>query len=62
VIVSWQSVTNRTYSVERATDLGTQPVFSTLTSNIAGQPVTTSYTDTNAIGDGPYFYRVGTQP
>jgi len=62
VTVSWQSVTNRTYSVQRATDRATQPAFSTLATNIAGQQVTTSFTDTNAIGDGPYFYRVGVQP
>jgi hypothetical protein len=60
--VSWQSVTNRIYSVERATDLGAQPAFSTLATNITGRPVTTTYTNTGAVGPGPYFYRVGTQP
>jgi hypothetical protein len=62
VIVSWQSVTNRTYILQSATDFGAQPAFSTVATGIAGQAGTTSYTDTNAIGAGPYFYRVGVQP
>jgi hypothetical protein len=57
--VSWQSVTNRTYFLERASSLGTQPSFSLLAGNIIGQPGTTSYTDTNV--SGPFFYRVGVQ-
>jgi len=61
-IVSWQSVSNRTYFLERASDLGAQPSFSLLTNNIIGQPGTTSYTDTNAIGPSPFFYRVGVLP
>lgn len=61
VNLTWQSVGNRTYFLERATDLGVQPPFSLLTSNIVGQAGTTSYTDTNAFGPGPFFYRVGVQ-
>ena len=59
--VSWQSVTNRTYFLERATNLGAATPFSLLTSNLVGQAGTTSYTDTNAVGPGPFFYRVGVQ-
>ena len=59
--VSWQSVSGRSYWLERSTNLGTLPPFSLLKSNITGQASMTSYTDTNAIGDGPFFYRVGVQ-
>ena len=59
--VTWQSVNTRAYRVERSTDFGNQPPFLTLKSNIAGQSGTTSYTDTNAVGSGPFLYRVGVQ-
>jgi hypothetical protein len=61
VTVSWQSVSNRTYFLERANNLGAAPPFSLLKSNITGQASVTSYTDTNAIGASPFFYRVGIQ-
>ena len=58
VTLTWSSVTNRSYSVERATSLGASPAFSLLRSNIAGQSGTTSFTDTNAVSGPPPFYRV----
>jgi hypothetical protein len=62
VTVQWQSVSNRTYFLERANNLGIAPPFSLLTSNLLGLAGTTSYIDTSAVGPGPFFYRVGVQP
>ena len=62
VSVSWQSVSTRSYWVERATNLTMRPAFSTIATNIPGQAGTTTYADTNAVGSGPFFYRVGVQP
>jgi hypothetical protein len=59
-IITWSSVTNRSYYVQRGSNLS-QPDFSSIQSNIVGQINTTSYTDTNAVGSGPFFYRVGVQ-
>ena len=61
VIVGWESVSNRNYFLERGTNLGTLPLFSLMSSNITGQAGTTSYADTNAIGNNPFYYRVGVQ-
>jgi hypothetical protein len=57
--VIWQSVTNRTYYLQRSTSLS-QP-FSGIVINLPGQTSTTTYTDTTATNSGPYFYRVGIQ-
>jgi len=59
--ISWESVSSRAYYVQRATDLLAQAAFSSIQSNIQGQAGTTSVTDTNANGKGPYFYRVQVQ-
>ncbi len=61
ITISWQSVNNRKYWLERSTGLGAQPLFLLLKSNIVGQASMTIYTDTNAVGSGPFFYRVGVQ-
>lgn len=55
--LTWTSVSGVNYLVRRGSDL-TVPL-TTIATNIPGQAGTTSYTDTNALGGGPYFYRVG---
>jgi hypothetical protein len=57
--VQWQSVFDLFYSLQRSTNLSTQPAFVTIKSNITGDMVATSYTDSSATNSGPYFYRVG---
>jgi len=61
VTLTWPSVTNRAYFVERATNLMTW-TFSVLRTNIPGLPDTTSFTDTSPPLPGPAYYRVGVQP
>ena len=61
VTVPWASVGGINYYLQRSTDLSAQSAFSTIQSNITGLAGTTTYTDTNATGAEPFFYRVGVQ-
>jgi PKD repeat protein len=55
--VTWESVAGVSYFLQVTTNHDSP--FTLLATNIAGQAGTTSYADTNAIGGGPFFYRVG---
>ena len=59
--VTWQSVSKRSYWLERATNLGIASPFQSVATNIAGVAGTKTFTDTSATNGGPYFYRVGVQ-
>jgi hypothetical protein len=59
LLVRWESVADRTYFLELNANLSS--AFTPLATGIPGQPGTTTYTHTNAIGAGPWFYRVGIQ-
>lgn len=60
VTITWQSVTNQTYYVLRATNLNDSS-FLMIRSNIFGQAGFTSFLDTTAARTNNYFYRVGIQ-
>ncbi len=57
--VRWQSVAGVSYFFERSTNLGASPRFVMVATNIFGQTGWTSFADTNAVGAGPFFYRIG---
>jgi hypothetical protein len=59
--VTWESVPTRTYWLDCATNLASLSLFSAVASNIVGQVVTTTYTDTTATNGSTFFYRVGVQ-
>jgi hypothetical protein len=60
VTLSWQTVTDRAYRLERSTNLAASPAFRPLATGLPGRQGTTTFTDTNA--PSPSFYRVGLQP
>jgi hypothetical protein len=59
ITLRWQSVTNRTYSLLRSTNLSS---FQYISATIPGQSNVTTFTDATATGQGPFFYRVTTHP
>ena len=57
--VTWQSVSTRSYWLERATNLGAASPFQTIATNVAGVAGTKTFTDTSATNAVQFFYRVG---
>lgn len=61
-VLRWKSVSNRTYYIQRATNLAMKPAFVSIRSNFAGTLTgTNGCADSAATGPGPYFYRVGVE-
>lgn len=61
ITVSWQSVSNVIYYLQRSTNPSLPSSFSSIQSNIVGQSGITTNKDNSAAGPGPFFYRVGVQ-
>jgi len=66
VILTWASVSNRLYGVYRADGLANPPLWNALTSGLAANAPTRTWTHSNALspptGAGAHVYRVGTTP
>jgi hypothetical protein len=60
--LQWASVTGRTYTVLRSTNLMASPAFTPIASAIPGQADLTSYTDTGATNLEACFYQVQVEP
>jgi hypothetical protein len=61
ILLQWPSGIGRKYFVERSSNLLDQPAFQIIQSDISAVSTTTSFTDVEAVGPGPFFYRVGVQ-
>ena len=61
VVVRFPSVTGRTYSIHRSTNLIAVPPFRVLQMNIPGQSDFTEYLDIEPAGPGGAYYRVGVE-
>ncbi len=57
IAVRWQSVSDRTYHLERSSDI-TQHPFQTVASNVIGQAGVTIFADTNTLSPQSLIYRV----
>lgn len=61
IYVSWPSVINRTYALERSTNLLNPSGFTCIASNLPGTSGTAGYFDNTATKGGSYFYRIRVQ-
>ena len=60
VELKWRSVTTRSYTISRATNLA-NPAYSVIRSNVPGTAPTATLLDTNTSGSGPFFYRLSVE-
>ncbi len=58
LILSWTSVADRTYQLDRATNGSSPWAFSPYQSNLAGRDGVTIYTDTNSLLSPKAYYRI----
>jgi hypothetical protein len=58
VTLTWTSVTNRSYAIERASGLGSPSGFSLVQDDIPGLEEVTTFVDTNAPSGEACFYRI----
>ena len=61
LVLTWESVIERSYYLEASTNLCSTACFERVGNNIPGLAGTTSYTHARAAGTVPYFYRVGVE-
>jgi hypothetical protein len=61
IVLEWPSSAGKTYCVERSTNLVTGFGSAALATNIAAVAPMNTYTDTTAVGMGPYLYRIGVE-
>lgn len=54
--ISWSSTTGKTYAISRTASLSTS--FTILSAAVPSGGASTSYTDSSASVDGPFFYRI----
>jgi hypothetical protein len=59
IVVCWQSVAGKMYTVERSANLNVSSPFIAIATDILAEAESTTHTDTTVVGEGPYFYRVG---
>ena len=57
--VTWESVADRTYFLERATNLADPRSFRLVAPYISGHDGTAIFKESGAVGSSPCFYRVG---
>lgn len=60
LIIRWSSVPGKSYIVSRTSSLGQS--FSSTSPAIPSAGTTTTFSDTTALGNGPFFYRIQIAP
>ena len=61
IVVRWLSASGKSYDVERATNLLSTDAFDSLAVTTSTPPLNV-YTDTTAMGIGPFIYRIKLAP